>query len=180
MDRLPSTPLDQIHHEFNGRPLPSEARTIRLSHNKYPFLGFVATNVRWEGALLERLRLPSRIPLDQEDGKWIFKKNLACRWNRLEIGLVGLLQALGDHFQLVFPVEIGAFPGPISHGYMQPRASAKHMVTAILRARDAFLPLMAFCSYVIALTPNVHATPYPPWMRHLVDRGVDPQWVQNV
>lgn len=178
MNSLPSTPLDQIPYEFSEFPFPSETKTIRLSHNQYPFLGFVVANVRWEGTLLERLHLPPRIPLEQDNGQWRFNKDLARRWNRLEMGLKGIPQALGDHFELLFPSEIGAFRGPESHGYMKSRSTAKAMVTAILRSRDAFLPLMAYCSYVIALSPKVHATPYPPWMRHLVDIGIDPQWVQ--
>lgn len=177
MTSLPYTPLDQIPYEFNDHPLPSETKTIRLSHNQYPFLGFVVGNVQWEGTLLERLRLPPCIPLEQEHGQWRFNKGLACRWNRLEMGLKGILQALGDHFELLLPSEIRAFRGPESHGYMKPRPTAKAMVTAILRSRDMFLPAW-HTARTLSLSVQRFTRPRTPWMRHLVDIGIDPQWVQ--
>ncbi|KZP27746.1 hypothetical protein FIBSPDRAFT_948323 [Athelia psychrophila] len=179
MQCMPPIPLQEIPHEFDDNPLPSDTRSLRLSHNKYPFLGFVVKNVQWKGALLERLRLPSRVPIELENDKFIFNKDLTHRWQRLEIGLAGLVQAVGDHFQLTFPVDVGVFPGPSSHGYMGSRSSHKHMLTAVFRAHNTFVPLMVMCSYVITMTPKAH-TENAPWMKALMDKGVVAQWVQDL
>ncbi|KZP22576.1 hypothetical protein FIBSPDRAFT_890215 [Athelia psychrophila] len=90
-----------------------------------------------------------------------------------------MVETLGNTFHMTFPPDFGVFPGPVSQRYMEPRGSLKQMTTAVLRARNAFLPLIVMCSYIIALTPGVH-TENAPWMKALMDRGVEAQWVQNV
>ncbi|KZP20276.1 hypothetical protein FIBSPDRAFT_687741, partial [Athelia psychrophila] len=127
---------------------PQQAMALSICSNKYPFLGFTLADVRWEGPLLEHLRLPSKLPID---GQYALSQQVAMSWNRLEIGLVGMVLTIADTCNLLWPVEVEQFPGPGSHGYMEPRETANHMKTAVLRAHDVFLPLMVLCSYTIAV-----------------------------
>ncbi|KZP03295.1 hypothetical protein FIBSPDRAFT_969135 [Athelia psychrophila] len=50
---------------------------------------------------------------------------------------------------------------------------------SIMLARDAFMPLMAICSFTITMTQNFRDT-NPPWARRLLDIGVHPSFVQEL
>lgn len=64
MKCLPQTRLADLPSKFYDRPLPQQAMALSICSNKYPFLGFTLADVRWEGPLLEHLRLPSKLPIE--------------------------------------------------------------------------------------------------------------------
>jgi hypothetical protein len=46
-----------------------------------------------------------------------------------------------------------------------------------MNSLDAFVPLMALCSYAISLTPRF-TEENPPWVTKLMEKGIHPEWVQ--
>jgi hypothetical protein len=71
------------------------------------------------------------------------------------------------------------FQKPSEYGYRRMFGKCDQAVKCCMKARDAFIPLMALCSFAISYIP-CFTTENPPWIEKLVEVGIHPEWVQSL
>ncbi|KAF7964826.1 hypothetical protein HWV62_2643 [Athelia sp. TMB] len=179
----PNAPLLTMQSPFSEPPSPVESLTLRASSNKYPFLGFTMTSVRYSHVLLSRLDHTFRsLPVVYRRGEWFLEDKVARQWEDLECSLIDISNFLFNHFQIMLPADVAFFPFPSSYGFARGRPHEDQMRRGAMKARAAFGPLMALCSYLIALTP-LSTAEHPPWVASLTDREglikIPPAWVDD-
>jgi hypothetical protein len=91
----------------------------------------------------------------------------------LEAATVELFKAV----EALHTLEFRVFRRPSQYGYLNIFNKRHQSVRCCMNARDAFIPLMALCSYAISLTPDFTAE-NPSWVAKLQEMGIHPEWVQ--
>ncbi|KAF7977004.1 hypothetical protein HWV62_4936 [Athelia sp. TMB] len=179
----PNATLLAMQSPFSEPPSPAESLMLRVSSNKYPFLGFTMTSVHYSHVLLTRLNHTFRsLPIVYRRGEWFLEENVVRQWEDLECSLIDISNFLFNHFQIMLPADVAFFPFPSSYGFARGRPHEHQMRRGAMKARAAFGPLMALCSYLIALTP-LSTAEHPPWAASLMDRDglirIPPAWVDD-
>jgi hypothetical protein len=176
----PATMPQPIHW-----PRIRDTQSLQWGFVKYPFLGFIPKTPVYEGPLLDRLAYNYRtIPIEKvqtEGGQgWHLSPDLQGRWHRLECGLCTATCHLLSYWT---SLNYRFYPMPSIFGYgrvWESESTARHK--AIL-SRDAFLPLLAMCSWSIAmhLPRNGHYQTDPKWIQLLVqEKHMVVEWVNNL
>lgn len=181
---LPSIDVNQ--HRFDDYATPRDATTLRCSLNLYPHLAYCLMWPLYREPLLQRLSCSRRtIPLEYIRTCWEMPKDLAYSWWSLEECLAAVANELLTWVR--FPNYTGPpknfgimfFPKPSSFGYRRAFFNRAVCVRCCIRSRDAFIPLMALCSYAISLTPSF-TDENPSWVQRLEERGIHPEWIQSL
>ncbi|KZP19850.1 hypothetical protein FIBSPDRAFT_892431 [Athelia psychrophila] len=100
-------------------------------------------------------------------------------WQNLEVALVAITQELLQFSRVTLPTDWQWFPLPSKYNYQCGHLGKEKFLRSILLARDAFIPLMAHCSFAIAMTREFRKE-NPPWARRLMDIGIRPSFVQEL
>ena len=114
-------------------------------------------------------------------GRWKLAPSLASQWENLEQSLIIVASVLIETANQLFPLEFGFFPFPKSYGYLRTHRSEHFARKCAMRARDAFQPLMAMCSFMLSYQ---HGRVYPngqepTWVKAILDSNrVHPEWLQ--
>ena len=157
-----------------NNPLPSEGSILHWSMDAYPYLPYCLQSPRYSGPLLQRLSYRAgNLPVECVDNMWRLCPKVAHQWRSLETCLISATQIILDSSDTL---NLRWFRKPEEYLYRQQFDTRQRMVGCAMRSRDAFLPLMATCSYVISHTPNFTASP-PPWSDMLRAKGLHPEWV---
>jgi hypothetical protein len=86
-------------------------------------------------------------------------------WKRLEANLTWLVAALqSDPAASLSSMDESIFPLPYKYGYLRDHATKWIAASCIQRSRDAFLPLMAHCSYLLFWQNSTSKPEIPPTM----------------
>ncbi|KAF7983368.1 hypothetical protein HWV62_22357 [Athelia sp. TMB] len=177
----PPAAFAELELSINDPPSAQESLKLRLSSNKYPFLGFVMVKPRYSHILLQRLNYTfNNLPVSVQNREWVLDGDLVRQWAELECSLIEITNFLFNRFQVMLPVDVDFFPFPSSYGFAHGRPNEVQMRKVAMKARAAFGPLMALCSYMIALTPSF-TIENPPWAASLSDiKGsikIPPAWL---
>ncbi|KZP13410.1 hypothetical protein FIBSPDRAFT_692578, partial [Athelia psychrophila] len=110
---------------------------------------------------------------------WFMKDEIYEGWQDLEVALATITQEILQFSKVTLPLEWEWFPLPSKYNYQCGHLGVEKFKKSIMLARDAFMPLMAICSFAIAMTQNFRDT-NPPWVQRLLDIGVHPSFVQEL
>jgi hypothetical protein len=163
--------------------LPNDVRVPRPVMKDWIYLPFTLSRPRFEGPLFGRLAgRQDPFPVQQVGLGWQLDLQVQQSWRRLEVSLYDvidkLLDASGGHH---LTMDTSAFRLPSGFGYMRAHRDAHTARRQALRSRDAFLPLMAFVSFAIALPGNQGPDRIPLWYTKLVADGrVSVQWLEHL
>ncbi|TCD65770.1 hypothetical protein EIP91_002209 [Steccherinum ochraceum] len=166
-----------------------ELRWPRSAYPEYPQLAFCLARPDWSGPLLDRLDLTyGTAPVEKINGSYHMKVSLQQSWISLESALLWmgrtlLLDARAQNRALL-GLDFVEFRLPSTYGYGSAYDNDHDCRRSIVRSRNAFIPLMALCSYAIAV---YHADgglswrhSFPDWAQALVARGAGHDWVSDI
>jgi hypothetical protein len=159
---------------------PRCVRSLRYSNNAYPFLGYIPTSLRYSGPLLQRLSYSNRtLPIVRERSFWRLSPTVVTQWSQLETALQSIIKTLLKASRVLLPLDFQWFKQPSAFGYQQAFPSDKTLRRLVFKSRDAFIPLLALCSFAISMTPNF-TLENPPWAQVLERNAVHPQYIQEI
>jgi hypothetical protein len=159
---------------------PRQARRLALPMKEYVWLGFVPTTVRFEGNLFQRL---ATMPIQYSDGGWHLASEVQARWARLENNLRHCISVLDTASRMLVPMGSVDPPPPSTFGYLRSHKHKYQAERCALTSRDAFVTLMAQCSFSIAyLAKTTDDLLYlsTRWTRILTENGVHNVWVESL
>lgn len=180
VQRPPSaTELQGLDAHFSDPLLPTDALRMRFVDNRYPYLGFTMPHARYTSTVLEPLRYAKHtLPICMKGGRYCLDPSLAESWGELEVNLRTVAGKLFARWRPLMPLDYDLFPFPGDYGYAQGRHTEDGMRRAAMRARKAFAPLIALCSFAIAMTPKFTEAA-PAWLEFLGNVGAHPRWLQE-
>lgn len=125
--------------------------TPRWADPRYPHLAFIPVEPRFDRPPLDILRcVGTEFPVICTGYKWVVEPKLVELWRNLEnnLRLIGdTLHKPPAPFSSLFEET---FPLPSSFGYGRQHKSRRGAQISARISRDAFLPLIAWCSYNLA------------------------------
>lgn len=178
----PPTPTEMQHldADFSDPLLPTDALHLRYATNRFPYLGFTIPDARYRTTILRPLNYTKRsIPVIMVGGQYCLPRAVAASWQELELNLRTLAGKLFHRYCPYMPIYWEMFPFPSDYGFDQGRHTEDGMRRAALRARKAFAPLIAMCSYAIAMSPKFNE-PAPDWADYLTKNGAHPRWLEEL
>lgn len=186
----PNAPLPQVVDEkamgqiFSDPPFPRECREVRFSSNAYPWLAFAPKKPQWRGKLFGALAcnkhtIEANNWIVRKRHRWCLKDGIYEDWVALEVALGNVAQDLLSFSGVALPLDFAWFPMPSRYNYHHGDHGKEKFIKSILLARDAFLPLMAVCSFAIAMTSDFTSA-NPPWSRRLTDKGIPPSFIDEL
>jgi hypothetical protein len=159
----------------------SQVRSVQWCENFQPYLTFVPAELDFSGPILGRLSYSyPTLPIVPVNDKWALKHSVMISWHRLERALYGVSQALcRDDYLCIY-----RYPG--SYKYLEMHSTEEAARRHAMMSRDAFVPLMALCSWCMArqMTPNENYIGCrPTWLKKIVDdhpMKVHPGWAEDL
>lgn len=175
-----STELQHLDVIFSDPLMPNDAMHLRYASNRFPYLAFTLPHARYQATILKPLAYTKyTLPIKMIGGQYCLEPKVAESWRELELNLRLLASKLFDRYCPWMPVEFEVFPFPGDYGYDKGRHTEDWMRRGAMRARKAFAPLMAMCSFAIAMTPNF-TEEAPAWVEYLSKNGAHPRWLQEL
>jgi hypothetical protein len=171
--------------ELKSNMDPQELRQLHWASNKYIQLGFIPSTVWWDNPILQRFSFSFlSFPLECDGVRFRLSTNICEKWLNFEYALQLMINTLFQAVNVIFPLDIEDYPLLTDFGY--PRLHV-HETTArkcALMSQDAFLPLMAMCSFAISFHPSHPDQPIsadPPWVDILINKAkIHLEWVNQV
>jgi hypothetical protein len=164
---------DRVHRSLDTQKL----HWYKAAH---PYLAFTPKEIKWEGPLFGRLAIsPDTVSIKQCGNGWALDRDLACEWASLEEGLFAVCHGLLS--RMLVKLDFEYYPLPRTFGYGRAHKSERIARRQTVHSRDAFLPLIALCSYAIAQNSDSVEIrmSHPNWIKFLVDeRKIHPDWVE--
>jgi hypothetical protein len=108
---------------------------------------------------------------------WGLCPEVAKQWQLLESHLIAATEHIFTEANVRHTPGFTWFRTPSAYFYLKRFNTCQRMVECAMSARDAFLPLMAICSYAISLTHNF-TVESAPWGIMLQAKGLRPEWVK--
>ena len=149
---------------------------------QHPFFAFVLRQPYFFGPLFQRLQgTMGSFPIIRVAGRFALDRDLQEKWWFLERALTGIadffFKQSGTAFQ--HTLDIAEFRPPRQWGYQKAHVGERETRIRITNARNAFVPLMALCSYALATNTQYFPFDERTWTRALVvEGGVDPAWAE--
>jgi hypothetical protein len=170
-------PYNMSRIDMADDPSPYEGATLRWSLNSMPQLGYCLQSPRYQGPLLQRLAYtPSTLPIVYDYG-WRLSRNVADSWWSLEECLLAITVELFTSASVFHSLDFAYFRKPSQYGYRRAFTKRHRARNCCMNAHDAFVPLMALCSYAISLTPSF-TDENPKWVSKLEEKNIHPEWIQ--
>lgn len=188
--RLPSVPNANLLWE--DRPLPHHFKQPCWADNRFPALAFVPVKPRFDKPPVHILRSThgGGFCVKTSDSGWKVDPKLVQEWSRLErnLRLVArvLQKQLGTSVEL--PSDMRHFPSPEKYGLMECHLTEEAAQEAARVSRDAFLPLMAWCSFIISFyhwqldppSPGTLLSSPGKWERELWNAGLPSDVIRDL
>lgn len=154
----------------------------RWFDDRYPFMAFALSNPRWIGSIFRRLSgARHTFPVIENHEGWNLHPLIQLKWERLESALKLVYESAFSIAPAdVHPLDIQSYRSPITWGYTRYHKSEALARARILNSRNAFVPLMALCTYAIVVSH--HRTRHVSlWNSILIQReSVDAEWVDQL
>jgi hypothetical protein len=181
MTYLPAIPAyadvynDEIQH-------PREIKKLRWASARSPHLAYVPRSTTFDNPIFERLICSYRNIRIIREGNWyLLSLEIQARWLRLEQALRWVASAILSDNRVNLPLGFNAGPFPSAYGYLQKHRDESHARYSAMKSRDAFLGLMALCSFAISTTkPAPHHKPQR-WVTILQrnDANIQASWIED-
>lgn len=162
---------------------PREASKVRWNSKRSQHLAYIACHPSFNNPILERLNCTYRGLSIMREGGWYFlDPDIQHKWYRLEQSLLWVANTLlsGGRVNLQLDFEPG--PVPSSCGYLNKHVEERFARRCAMNSRDAFVPLMALCSWSISLVgASLTANKAPQWVDMLqANPTVVPSWIEDL
>jgi hypothetical protein len=161
----------------NDRISLRDTRSLQWSRQEYPFLAWAPANVKFTGPILGRLACTYKsVRLCSVGPGWRLNPEIEVKWARLERALAGLVGNLEEPHR-----QWKSYAWPYSFKYREDHHWEDEARRAIMMSRDAFVPLIALCSWLLAKNSNPPPPQRPSWVKTVVDKyDVSPEWVDEL
>ncbi|TCD62108.1 hypothetical protein EIP91_007462 [Steccherinum ochraceum] len=166
-----------------------DIRSPNRAYLQYPQLAYCLYSPSWSGPLLDRMDVTERsVEVERKHGRWLMEVTLQQSWVSLELALIWMARTLlskakGGHHTMQ-NVEFSEFRLPSSYGYGGTHETERGCRRAIMRSRNAFVPLMGLCSFAIAVYNGKFERTwwgtFPAWARALIENGAGHDWVSDL
>jgi hypothetical protein len=147
-------------------------------------LPYIACHPSYNNLILQRLAYTyCGVPITQDGGWYFLGQEIQDRWHRLEVALLWVTNVLLTAGRV--NLQLGWEPGlvPSACGYHNRHMEEVFMRRCTMKSRDAFVPLMALCSWSFSLIGvAVSADKYPRWVSLLrqEDQSLQLSWIENL
>jgi hypothetical protein len=169
---------------LGDQPALRDSKITRWAESRFPYLAFVPERPRFDRPPLDILkRIGAAFPVIKDGIQYTLQPDLIRQWGVLEKQLQFYVNVLQQNTPLPLPAQETTFRLPATFGY-QRHHNASHTAQICARnSQEAFLLLIARCSYLIWL--HCHATltsvgPITSWEQALSDKGVDPAHISTL
>lgn len=163
--------------------VPRDASKIRWHANMSQHLPYIACHPNFDNPILQCLICTYRTVSIKQNGGWHFlDPEIQDKWLRLEKSLLWMANTLLSGSRANLPLGFDPGPLPTSCGYLNNHAEERFARHCAIKSRDAFVPLMALCSWSIALVGNSMAmNKVPRWVDMLqANPTVLPSWIEDL
>ncbi|TDL13641.1 hypothetical protein BD410DRAFT_701531, partial [Rickenella mellea] len=177
---LPALPTRLDH--LPDTSAPRDTWRLHWAMAKYPQLPCIPATIRWDDPLLNRFAYNrSNMPIVSDSGSWRLCPKVTDSWLRFERALRFVAKELiAGCPNAWFPFESAFFPLPSNFGYRQSRTDRYHALQCAINSRDAFVPLMAWLTFLLTFYPSPDDS-NSPWIKLLLQTGdVHPEWVEQM
>lgn len=164
---------------------PRYLRQINYQHEKYPFLAFIPVRPNTTGQIMGRF---ADIQLENDENGWRLAESQADSWYRLGKAVGGMAQYLWENLRedegINLPFKLTEYTRPEQYGYMFRYKYKEEAMRRIHDSREAFLPLFAMLSFVLAFY-EFSPTSVPEnrcfaWYKKLILKGVGSTWLNDL
>lgn len=123
------------------------------------------------------------VPIVREGAFFILEEKVRHSWQRLENALRWVANALLSSNNVLLPLGFNAGPFPSSYGYISRHMEERFARQCAMKSRDAFVPLMALCTFAISITKPSQTIPgqSPRWVSLLqAEANVHASWIEDL
>jgi hypothetical protein len=145
-------PIPSIFSIDKNNPHPRDTMTIRWADPCYPGLPFIPLSPRFDSEPFRCLSPPRGVfPIEGSGFSWRLKPATVKSFQALENDLLLVEKALRTwDATLKLPSWWSLFRLPHKYGYNLTHTTYEGAQTSVVKSRDAFLPLMGWCSFLIS------------------------------
>jgi hypothetical protein len=172
----------KFHEESNH---PRDLRNLRWFSNTSPHWAFVPRFPRFDNPIFERLIYSYRnLPIVRSGGWYFLEPQVQQQWWRLEMALRWVANVILSSGAALLSLGFNAGPYPSSYGYTRNHTEERFARYCAMKARDAFVPLMALCTFAISTTKqsiqHQTANHVPKWVEMLqAEQEIHPSWIED-
>lgn len=123
---------------------------MRWADPRFPVIGWVPVAPRFDRPLHVLQRHGDSYPIEKTNSGWVIADSMVKRLQLLENNLSYLAATLAAQTDVLIPLEFEDFPRPSAYGYSRPHRTRKGARISAMRSRDAFFPLVAWCSFIMS------------------------------
>lgn len=123
---------------------------MRWADPRFPVIGWVPVAPRFDRPLHILQRHGDSYPIEKTNAGWVIADSMVKRLQLLENNLSYLVATLAAKISVVIPLEFEDFPRPSAYGYSRTHRTRRGACISAMRSRDAFFPLVAWCSYIMS------------------------------
>ncbi|THG95606.1 hypothetical protein EW145_g7928 [Phellinidium pouzarii] len=183
-DHIPNPPLPHTADFLNSNVLPS----VSWASNLRPYMGWAPQNPSFTGTVLGRLEAHTCDKVEAKGNQgYVLASEVTASWIGLECSLRALISSLLGllpHNSRTFPLDMENPRLPSSFGFAKSHPSPGHVCNAARRSRNAFIPVMAYATYLIMRLRRVaqeNGWYEDRWARQLEEmEQFPPAWIQEV
>ena len=169
--------LCDIHH-------PREASKVRWHSKLSQHLPYIACHPSYDNPIFKRLACTKRgVPITRDGGWYFLKQEIQDSWYRLERALLWVTNVLLTAGRV--NLQLGWEPGPVPSacGYRNRHTEEVFARRCAMKSRDAFVPLMALCSWSISLVGVAESADKDPRWVSLLRRdnqSLQLSWIEDL
>ncbi|KAJ6602948.1 hypothetical protein B0H10DRAFT_2230052 [Mycena sp. CBHHK59/15] len=147
-----------------------------------PYLILLPRYSPFYGPLFRRLHFThGTIPIEVHDGGWCLNPCLRQEWSQLEWALRSVLRAMAHVHPGAVQEGLILHGWPTQYGYHISRRNRQAALVVSMRARDAFLPLMAAITMMFLALQERLGKSEESWRMSVIKlSGVHPQWFADL
>jgi hypothetical protein len=146
-------PIPSNDRNVSSKSLPGDTLNIHWANSRYPGLAFTPVSPRFYSEPFQCLKPPQNVfPIEGSGWSWRLAQATADSFSALERDLSTIEGALRatPHASLSLPPSYDLFPLPVTYGYNAMHSSEEAAQASAQKSRDAFLPLMGWCSFLMS------------------------------
>ena len=129
----------------------SDFQKPRWAETRHPFLAYVPLSPRYDKPPFDRLRCFGKaFPVVRSMSNWQVAPAIVTQFETLENNLLFIADTLFRVGGALVHLDFSLVSLPTQYGYKREHKHKHGAEKSALRSRDAFLPLMAWCSYNIS------------------------------
>ena len=154
---------------------------MRWADSRFAILGWVPVAPRFDRPLHALQSPGDTYQIVKTESGWVIADHIVKRLQLLENNLCYLANTLAAKTDASIPLECEDFPRPSAYGYSGTHKTYKGARISAMRSRDAFFPLVAWCSFVMSSLHNAHELPaLTRWEDILHQTNMPPNSIQEI